>query len=114
LHLRRERPGHTLQSTALAHKAYQRMIDQQSVPWQNRSHFYGIAAQMIRRILVDYARVRLIGSKKILRMTLSQTAPLIYLWDMEVAGVRNGYRHGRSDGVGFLIKVIRRLSHDLI
>jgi RNA polymerase sigma factor (TIGR02999 family) len=57
-HLRRERPGHTLQSTALVHEAYLRMIDQQSVSWQNRSHFYGIAAQMIRRILVDYARAK--------------------------------------------------------
>lgn len=57
-HLRRERPGHTLQSTALVHEAYLRMVDQQSVNWQNRSHFYGIAAQMIRRILVDHARAR--------------------------------------------------------
>jgi len=57
-HLRRERPGHTLQSTALVHEAYLRMIDQQNVSWQNRSHFYGIAAQMIRRILVDYARAK--------------------------------------------------------
>jgi RNA polymerase sigma factor (TIGR02999 family) len=57
-HLRRERPDHTLQSTALVHEAYLRMIDQQAVSWQNRSHFYGIAAQMIRRILVDYARAK--------------------------------------------------------
>jgi RNA polymerase sigma factor (TIGR02999 family) len=57
-HLRRERPGHTLQSTALVHEAWLRMIDQQSVSWQNRSHFYGIAARMIRRILVDYARAK--------------------------------------------------------
>jgi len=57
-HLRRENPGHTLQSTALVHEAYLRMVDQQSVSWQNRSHFYGIAAQMIRRILVDHARAK--------------------------------------------------------
>lgn len=57
-HLRRERPGHTLQSTALVHEAYLRLIDQKDVSWQNRSHFYGIAAQMIRRILVDHARAR--------------------------------------------------------
>ena len=57
-HLRRERSGHTLQSTALVHEAYLRLVDQRSVRWQNRAHFFGIAAQMIRRILVDYARGR--------------------------------------------------------
>ena len=57
-YLRRERPDHTLQSTALVHEAYIRMIDQREVNWRNRSHFYGVAAQMIRRILVDHARAR--------------------------------------------------------
>ncbi len=57
-YLRNERPGHTLQSTDLVHEAYLRMVDQQSVRWQNRAHFFGIAAQMIRRILVDHARRR--------------------------------------------------------
>ena len=55
-YLRRERPGHTLQSTALVHEAYLRLIDQRSAHWQNRAHFFGVAAQLIRRILVDYAR----------------------------------------------------------
>lgn len=55
-YLRRERPGHTLQSTALVHEAYLRLIDQRSVHWQNRAHFFGIAARLIRRILVDHAR----------------------------------------------------------
>src|SRR5689334_20311202 len=55
-HLRRERSNHTLQSTALVHEAFLRMVHQQDVQWQSRAHFYGIAAQMIRRILVDYAR----------------------------------------------------------
>ncbi len=55
-YLRRERPGHTLQSTALVHEAYMRLIDQRNVRWQNRAHFFGIAAQLIRRILVDHAR----------------------------------------------------------
>jgi RNA polymerase sigma factor (TIGR02999 family) len=58
-YLRRERPGHTLQPTALAHEAYLRLIDQQNVRWQNRAHFFGIAAQAMRRILVDHARARL-------------------------------------------------------
>jgi RNA polymerase sigma factor (TIGR02999 family) len=55
-YLRRERPDHSLQGTALVHEAYLRLIDQRDVHWQNRAHFYGIAAQLIRRILVDHAR----------------------------------------------------------
>jgi RNA polymerase sigma factor (TIGR02999 family) len=57
-YLKSERPDHTLQSTELVHEAYLRLVDQQSVQWQNRAHFLGIAAQMIRRILVDHARRR--------------------------------------------------------
>ena len=55
-YLRNERPGHTLQGTALVHEAYMRLIDQKHVQWQNRAHFFGLASQMIRRILVDHAR----------------------------------------------------------
>jgi RNA polymerase sigma factor (TIGR02999 family) len=55
-YLRRERPDHTLQPTALVHEAYLRMVDQTQVNWQNRAHFFGVAAQMMRRILVDHAR----------------------------------------------------------
>ena len=57
-YLRRERAGHTLQTTALVNEAYLRLIDQRNVKWQNRAHFFGIAAQMMRRILVDYAKNR--------------------------------------------------------
>lgn len=57
-YLSRERPGHTLQCTALVHEAYMRLIDQSRVQWQNRAHFFGVAAQLIRRILVDHARNR--------------------------------------------------------
>jgi len=57
-YLRNERPDHTLQSTDLVHEAYLRLVDQQNVRWQSRAHFFGIAAQMIRRILVDHARRR--------------------------------------------------------
>jgi len=57
-YLRRERPGHTLQTTALIHEAYLRLIDQKNVRWQNRAHFFAIAAQLMRRILVDHARGR--------------------------------------------------------
>jgi len=57
-YLSRERPGHTLQCTALVHEAYMRLVDQNRVQWQNRAHFFGVAAQLIRRILVDHARNR--------------------------------------------------------
>jgi RNA polymerase sigma factor (TIGR02999 family) len=57
-YLRRERAGHTLQTTALIHEAYLKLIDQREVNWQNRAHFFGIAAQAMRRILVDYAKTR--------------------------------------------------------
>lgn len=55
-YLRRKRPGHTWQSTALVHEAYVRLVDQDSVQSQGRAHFFGVAARMIRRILVDHAR----------------------------------------------------------
>jgi RNA polymerase sigma factor (TIGR02999 family) len=54
--LRREHPNHTLQPTALVNEAYLRVIDQKSVRWQNRAQFYGIAAQLMRRVLVDHVR----------------------------------------------------------
>jgi RNA polymerase sigma factor (TIGR02999 family) len=55
-YLRRERSDHTLQPTALVHEAYLKLIDQKNVKWQNRAHFFGIAAQVMRRILMDHAR----------------------------------------------------------
>ena len=57
-YLRRERMGHTLQTTALIHEAYLRLIDQRDVRWQSRTHFFAIAAQMMRRVLIDYARAK--------------------------------------------------------
>ena len=55
-HLRRERPNHTLQPTALVHEAYLKLVGQHDVVWQNRAHFFAIASQIMRRILVDHAR----------------------------------------------------------
>jgi RNA polymerase sigma factor (TIGR02999 family) len=55
-HMRRERADHTLQATALIHEAYDHLIDQRAKDWQNRAHFYAVAAEIMRRILVDYAR----------------------------------------------------------
>jgi RNA polymerase sigma factor (TIGR02999 family) len=57
-YLRRERPDHTLQSSALVHEVYVRLIDQRQANWHNRSQFFGVAAQLMRRILVDHARSR--------------------------------------------------------
>src|SRR5262249_24943171 len=57
-YLRRETPGHTLQSTELVHEAYVRLIDQTRADWQSRAHFYGVAATIIRNILVDHVRSR--------------------------------------------------------
>ena len=54
--LRRERPNHTLQPTALVHEVYLKLVDQHTIEWQNRAQFFGVAAQLIRRILVDHVR----------------------------------------------------------
>ncbi len=62
-HLRSERGDHTLQPTALVHEAYLRLVGQRSVSWANRAHFFGIAAQMMRRVLVDHARRRLAAKR---------------------------------------------------
>jgi len=55
-YMRRERTGHTLQTTALVHEAYLKLLGQHSVDWQNRAHFFGIAANLMRRVLIDHAR----------------------------------------------------------
>lgn len=57
-HLGAERPGHSLQTTALVNEAYLRLVEQKDLHWQNRAHFFAVAAQLMRRILVDYARAR--------------------------------------------------------
>lgn len=57
-HMRRERAGHTLQTTALINEAYMRLVDVRGISWQNRAHFFGISARVMRRVLVDFARER--------------------------------------------------------
>ena len=57
-YMARERPGHTLQATALVHEAYLRLVDLQGVGWRDRAHFFAVAARTMRRILVDFARAR--------------------------------------------------------
>src|SRR6188508_3446543 len=61
--LRNERADHTLQPTALVHEVYLRLVDQRQVDWQNRAHFFGVAAQVMRRILVDHARRHSAGKR---------------------------------------------------
>jgi RNA polymerase sigma factor (TIGR02999 family) len=62
-YLRRERAGHTLEGTALVHEAYLRLIDQREVQWRNRNHFFALAAELIRRILVDHARAKIAAKR---------------------------------------------------
>ena len=75
-YLQSERVDHTLQTTALVHEAYLRLVDQKQVEWSNRSHFFGVAAQMMRRILVDHARkhVSLKRGGSFSRISLEQAA----------------------------------------
>ena len=58
-YMRRERPGHTIQPTALVNEAYLRLVEQTNIAWQSRAHFFGIAAGVMRRVLCDHARARL-------------------------------------------------------
>ena len=62
-HLGRERPDHTLESAALVHEAYVRLVDKEPPQWQNRAHFFGVAAQLMRHLLVDHARNRRAGKR---------------------------------------------------
>lgn len=77
--LNRERPDHTLQATALIHETYIRLIDQREVSWESRTHFFAIAASLMRRILVDYARRK--NRKKrggnADKLSLEEAAPLV-------------------------------------
>lgn len=82
-YLRRERPDHTLQPTALVNEAYLKLIDQRVVEWQNRAHFFGVAAQIMRRILVDHARAQKADKRG------SGNRPLVLDEALEVAGGRS-------------------------
>ena len=70
-HLARETPGHTLQTTALVHETYLRLLGQKGVAWADRAHFFAIASTMMRRILVDHARARLAGKRAHRELPLS-------------------------------------------
>jgi RNA polymerase sigma factor (TIGR02999 family) len=85
--MRREGHTHTLQTTALVHEAYLRLVDQQRVEWRNRAHFFGIAAEVMRRVLVDHARARLADKR-------GGGATRISLGD---AGIAAPAEHGDTD-----------------
>jgi RNA polymerase sigma factor (TIGR02999 family) len=72
VYLRRERLDHTLQPTALVHEAFVRLVGQNRAAWKNRAHFFGIAAQMMRRILVDHARDRHRAKRQGFKVTLEE------------------------------------------
>jgi RNA polymerase sigma factor (TIGR02999 family) len=72
-YMRKERPDHTLQPTALVHEAYLRLVGQQNPSWQDRSHFYGVAARLMRQILVDHARRRQAGKRARHKVSLEET-----------------------------------------
>jgi RNA polymerase sigma-70 factor (ECF subfamily) len=90
-YMRRERPDHTLQATALVHEAFMRLTEQRDVNWQDKAHFFGIAAQLMRRVLIDHARAHLrvkrgAGGQKLsldegLLLTESRSAELIAVND---------------------------------
>jgi RNA polymerase sigma-70 factor, ECF subfamily len=71
-YLRRERQGHTLQPTALVHEAYLRLVDQKNPNFENRSHFFGVAARLMRQILVDHARRRQAAKHASLTVSLDE------------------------------------------
>jgi RNA polymerase sigma factor (TIGR02999 family) len=88
-YLRREQAGHTLQTTALIHEAYVRLVDQRNVQWQNRAHFFGIAAQMMRRILVDHARTKKRAKRggSDIKVSLDDAAIAVKGQDLDVVAV---------------------------
>ena len=88
-YLQRERVGHTLQTTALIHEAYLRLVDQRNVQWQNRAHFFGIAAQLMRRILVDHARTKKRAKRggSDIRVSLGEANALTRAQDLDVVAL---------------------------
>ena len=98
--LQHERRSHTLQATALVHEAYLRLIDQTRVQWQNRAHFLGVAAQMIRRILVDYARAKQAAKRggKAMRLLLDDAVGMPTRRDVDIVRLDDAMQDlGRID-----------------
>ena len=85
-YLRRERRDHTLQATALVHEAFMKLVDQRAVRWQNRAHFFGIAAQAMRRILVDHARAHAAAKRGdgVRRVSLDEALVLTHMLNVDL------------------------------
>ena len=85
-YLRRERPGHMLQPTALVHEAFLRLVDQNRIVWRNRAQFFGVAAELMRRILVDHARRNRTARRSgmLSRVTLDQEVAVVQPIDIDV------------------------------
>jgi RNA polymerase sigma-70 factor (ECF subfamily) len=90
-YLRRERPGHTLQPTALVHEAYLRLIDQRRVDWRNRAQFVALAAVMMRRILVNHARDRSAAKRggQVERVPLTDAADALAMPQVDVIAIHD-------------------------
>jgi RNA polymerase sigma factor (TIGR02999 family) len=88
-YMRRERPDHTLQTTALLNEAYLRLVDSSRVQWQNRAHFFAVAAQLMRRVLVDFARSRQYKKRggDWQQVTLSEGIPVTCHGDADLVAV---------------------------
>jgi RNA polymerase sigma factor (TIGR02999 family) len=88
-HLQQERPGHTLQATALVHELYLKLFAGQPVEWQNRAHFFAVAAQQIRRLLIDHARAHLAQKREggRVRVSLTDAEGLAAPWEEDLAAL---------------------------
>ena len=110
--LRKERKSHTLQPTALVHEAYLRLVDQKNPTWQNRSHFFGVAARLMRQILVDHARTKQAHKRAVCKVSLEDAlsfqqersrdllaldSSLSALEKLDPRKCSNSYRAGRPD-----------------
>ena len=115
-YMRQERPDHLLQTTALINEAYLRLIDWKHVQWQNRAHFFGVAAQLMRRILVDFARARQqdkrggaarqVSLDEAAAVSVGQSAEFIALDEAFV----NAVKHGNKNDLTKLVKITAELS----
>ena len=93
-YMSRERAGHTLQTTALVNEAYLRLVDQGNIRWENRAHFFGIAARLMREILVDHARSRLAAKRggAQIRLSLSKVDRIASRFDVNLIALDEALR----------------------
>lgn len=94
-YLQKERRGHTLQPTALVHEAYLRLVDQRQVDWKNRAQFFGLAAEMMRRILINHARDRMAAKRgsDAQRVSLGAIADMAPAQDVDLVALDDALTH---------------------